>query len=124
MAAGTSLQRAMEGLLAHYWAHVDTGNNRGVIIMRKIQRAGAPNGMEWIAIKDKVLQDAVAQHPDIFCTELKRLGYQLIPRMHDPPGSSVLAISPRGPPVRSYLTCQVESYTSCPKDLFLDIIRS
>lgn len=80
-AAGTSLQKAIEEILAYFWAHVSAETTGGVAIMQKVKQQG-PDGSrtEWIAIEDRVLQDAVAQNSGIFCTELQRLGYELFAR--------------------------------------------
>ena len=84
-AAGTSLQRALEGMLAYFWAHTDPDTCHRVVIMRKApaylekthpQRECHPD-MQWFALEDKVLQDAVLQHQGVLRTELGRLGYSL-----------------------------------------------
>ena len=87
--AGTEFQMASEGLLAHFWAHVDPDAYRGVAIMKYSDLTGAAQNVEWIANKNQVLQDAVAHHPAIPCAELTRLGYQLIPRMRIPPATGM-----------------------------------
>ena len=80
-AAGTSLQRALEGMLAYFWAHQDPNTNgyrTATLVQRaRVQHEADSEKLQWIALRDKVLQDAVLQHQGIVCTELTQLGYML-----------------------------------------------
>ena len=80
-AAGTLLQTALEEMLAYFWAKHDP-NTSGCRTVTIVQRASRQHNadfkdLQWFALKDKVLQDAVLQYQGIVCTELTRLGYML-----------------------------------------------
>lgn len=92
--AGATLQKAMEQMLAYYWAQFDSRTGDGVAMLQRKNRVeyydyyGEQRGhdvywMEWNALQDKVLQDAAVQKYGILVIELKRLGYRLWARAED-----------------------------------------